>query len=93
MAQTIAVGTGGVYFSGSGSTNLNAKVMAFSLDSSLILFWLNPPYSFVILAAIPIGIALALFLDKRLKNRRATQEKPLPTFDEVFPPRRSNLVL
>jgi hypothetical protein len=73
MSPIIAVGSNGVYFAGYGSTSTDAYVWAFSRDSSLILFWLNPPYSFAVLAAIPTAVVLALLVDRRWRNRRETR--------------------
>ncbi len=71
IGSPITAGSNGVYVAGGG---VDASVREFSKSSSLVLFGLNPPYSFVVVA-IPVVASLSALSYGRLR-RQATPSRP-----------------
>ena len=96
MMNAISVGQNGVYVGGytpfvalGGVVSTNALLSEFSQSSSLIFFGLNPPYSFITVAAVSAGVGFTLWRLRRRAKRRPPRPKstapygsPKPQSDE-----------
>lgn len=82
--QLSAAGSNGFYIAGvtgialpgqRASGNPDAFVWEFSQYASLVLFGINPPYSFMVIATIPIAISLLVLRERRWRKRLQTSPR------------------
>jgi hypothetical protein len=76
----ISAGNNGVFVGGAVSTDrgADAYVTEFSQSSSLILFGITPPFSFIVLAAMLAIGATSVFLFRRIRRRRVRSRRVGP---------------
>ncbi len=82
VLNSVSVAQGGVYVGGhysftdmSGSGFWSGFITEFGSSSSLILFGLNPPYSFILVAAVGGVVILSVLWLRRQIRKRASQLK------------------